>query len=55
MLNTVPVRVNPVPAVNVPAPLNCVQVIGVVPKVPPASIVHTQPVSARVVTGALPG
>jgi hypothetical protein len=32
-----------------PAPENCAQVIAVVPSVPPASLVQTHPVSARVV------
>ena len=48
MLKALPVKVKPVEAVYVPAPLNCVQVTGVVPKVPPASTVQTQPVSACV-------
>ena len=47
-LNVVPVNVNPVPAVYVPAPLNCVNVISVEPIVAPALFVHTQPVSALV-------
>ena len=45
-LNEVPVNVNPVPAVYEPAPLNCVNMIGVVPIVAPLLLVHTQPVSA---------
>ncbi len=32
-----------------PAPLNCAQVMSVVPKVPPALLVQTHPVSASVV------
>ena len=42
---TDPVSVSPVPAVNVPAPLNCDQGKAVVPKVPPAFAVHTKPQS----------
>jgi hypothetical protein len=43
---TVPVSVSPVPAVNVPAPLNCDHGRAVVPSVPPASAVQTKPASA---------
>ena len=48
MLNCVPVNVNPVPAVYVPAPENCDQVTAVTPSVPPGLTVHTQPVSPNV-------
>lgn len=47
--NAVPVSVNPVEAVYDPAPLNCDQGNAVVPSVPPAFAVHTQPVSALIV------
>ena len=47
--NTVPVRVSPVLAVYDPAPENCDQGKAVVPSVPPAFAVQTQPVSALVV------
>jgi hypothetical protein len=42
----VPVSVSPVDAVYDPAPENCTHGIGLVPKVPPASAVHTYPASA---------
>ena len=43
--NTDPVSVSPVPAVNVPAPLNCDHGNAVVPRVPPAFAVQTNPQS----------
>ena len=48
MLKTLPVNVNPVPALYVPAELNCAQMICVVPTVIGALVVQTHPVSAKV-------
>ena len=43
-LNSVPFKVSPEPAVNVPVPENCVNVSAVDPKVIGLSVVKTQPV-----------
>ena len=43
-----PVDPNEMELTPVPAPENCAQTIAVTPMVPPASDVHTQPVSASV-------
>ena len=52
-LKVVPVNVNPVPALYVPAPLNCANIIGSVPIMivspgPEPTAVSTQPVPANV-------
>lgn len=49
MLNWKPARVRPVPAVYVALFENCVNVTGVVPKVPPAWLVSTQDDPAQTV------
>ena len=49
MLNWKPDKVRPVPAVYVALFENCVNVMGVVPKVPPAWLVSTQDDPAQTV------
>ena len=53
MLNVVPIRDKPVPALYVPAPENCVQGMAVTPIVPVDAAVVTHPVFSKVVPDSI--